>query len=95
MSEALATIRNDENLREALGELYAGDGQTYADRLDAADSLPAVYELLIDAAAIATMSGDYVARDSIREAAGRHHAALAGARAAIVAARVAATGAAS
>jgi hypothetical protein len=68
MSEAIAMIRNDENLREALGETYAGDGETYADRLDAATSLPQAWALLIDAASIARMSGDYVAADTIREA---------------------------
>ena len=86
MSVELDTIRNDETLRDTLGELYAGDGETYADRLDAAATLAAVYGVLVDAAAIARMSGDYVARDAIREAVGRHHVALAGARAARVAA---------
>ena len=71
MSLPLATIRNDENLREALAETYAGNGATYADRLDAAASLPQAWALLIDAASIARMSGDYVAADTIREATAR------------------------
>lgn len=68
MNEALATIRNDENLREALAETYAGGGKTYAQLLDRAATIRHAWELLIDAASIARMSGDYVAADTIREA---------------------------
>jgi len=94
MSYTLADIKGDENLADAMGEQYAGDGRTYADELAAADTWAAVYEALIAACALARMSGDYCAAENIRDAVGRYHAELATGRAALRAAIVESTNAA-
>jgi GH15 family glucan-1,4-alpha-glucosidase len=76
MSYTLADIKGDENLIDAMGEQYAGDGRTYADELAAADTWAAVYEALVGACSIARMSGDACGAENIREAVGRYHAEL-------------------
>ena len=73
----LAELRIDEDLIDALEEVYAGDGATYADRLAVVDSWAAAWEMLVDACAIARRSGDYCVADSIRDAVGRYHVGLA------------------
>lgn len=83
----LEEIKGDDTLRDALSEVYAGDGLTYADKLAAIDSWEAAYTMLVDACAIARTSGDYCAADSIREAVGRFHVELAAGRTAALYAR--------
>jgi len=87
MSYELDDIKGDENLIDAMGEQYAGDGRTYADELAAADSWAAVWESLVGACAVARMSGDYAAAENIREAVGRYHAELTAGRTAALYAR--------
>jgi hypothetical protein len=87
MSYELADIKGDENLADAMAELYAGDGRTYADELAAADTWAAVYEALVGACVVARMSGDYCAAENIREAVGRYHVELAAGRTAALYAR--------
>lgn len=83
----LEDIKGDATLRDALGEVYAGGGRTYADKLAAVESWQAAYTMLVEACAIARTSGDYCAADSIREAVGRYHVELAAGRTAALYAR--------
>ena len=87
MSATINELRGDETLRDALSEVYAGDGRTYADELAAADTWAAVWESLVGACAVARMSGDYAAAENIREAVGRYHVELAAGRTAALYAR--------
>lgn len=70
-------IKGDDNLRDTLAEVYAGDGRTYADELAAVEDWQGAWTMLVDACAIARTSGDYCAAENIREAVGRYHAELA------------------
>lgn len=87
MSATINELRGDENLRAALSEVYAGDGRTYADELDAVEDWAGAWTMLVDACAIARTSGDYCNAENIREAVGRFHAELAAGRTAALYAR--------
>ena len=80
MSATIDELRGDENLRDTLAEVYAGNGRTYADELDAVEDWTGAWTMLVDACAIARTSGDYCAAENIREAVGRYHAELAAGR---------------
>jgi hypothetical protein len=74
--DILELIKGDENLVDSLGEHYAGDDQTYADRLAAADSVSAALEVLVSAAFIARVSGDYLGSGDIVDAYGHYRAMI-------------------
>ena len=73
----LEDMKRDDTLRDTLAEVYAGDGRTYADELDAVEDWQGAWTMLVDACAIARTSGDYCAAENIREAVGRYHVELA------------------
>lgn len=77
MSYTLADIKGDETLIDAMAELYAGDGRTYADELAAVEDMAGLWTTLVDAVYIARRSGDYCAAENIRDAVGRYHVELA------------------
>lgn len=83
----LEDMKRDDNLRDTLAEVYAGDGRTYADELDAVEDWAGAWTMLVDACAIARTSGDYCAAENIREAVGRFHNELAAGRTAALYAR--------
>jgi len=87
MSATINELRGDETLRDALSEVYAGDGRTYADELDAVEDWTGAWTMLVDACAIARRSGDYCNAENIREAVGRWHVELAAGRTAALYAR--------
>lgn len=76
-------LRGDADLLDTLGELYAGDGRTYAEELRAVRTWSDAWRVLVGAASVARMSGDYVAGENIRElvASGVYTAELAAGRA--------------
>lgn len=76
----LEDMKRDDTLRDTLAEVYAGNGRTYADELDAVEDWAGAWTMLVDACAIARTSGDYCAAENIREAVGRYHVELAAGR---------------
>jgi len=80
IEHGIEALRGDDTLQDALGEVYAGDGLTYADKLAAVEDWQGAYTMLVEACAIARTSGNYCAADSIREAVGRFHVELAAGR---------------
>jgi hypothetical protein len=74
--DILETIKNDESLIESLSEVYAGDDETYADRLAATDSVSAALELMVSAAFIARVSGDYLGSGDIVDAYANYRAMI-------------------
>ena len=83
----LEDMKRDDTLRDTLAEVYAGDGRTYADELDAVEDWQGAWTMLVDACAIARTSGDYCTAENIREAVGRYHVELAAGRTAALYAR--------
>jgi len=83
----LEDMKRDDTLRDTLAEVYAGDGRTYADELDAVQDWQGAWTMLVDACAIPRTSGDYCAAENIREAVGRYHVELAAGRTAALYAR--------
>ena len=80
--ESLEMMKADESLADTLSEVYAGEDEngneeTYAQRLAAAASWGEAWRVMVDACAIARVSGDYLAAENIRERAGKYHAGLA------------------
>lgn len=78
----LERFRLDENLRETLAAVDAVDGYTYRDALGYVETWGEGYRLLVEACAIARMSGDGLTAETIREAAGTYHLGLAAGRSA-------------
>lgn len=76
MNATIEQFRDDEDLIDTLGEVYAGDDRTYADELAELDSWQSAWAMLVRACATARISGDYVAAESIRDAVGRYHVEL-------------------
>ena len=74
--DILELIKGDENLVDSLGEHYAGDDQTYADRLAAANSVSDALEIMTNAAFIARVSGDYCGSSDICDAYATYRAML-------------------
>jgi|LakMenEpi03Aug12_release.lakeMendotaPanAssembly.Ray.scaffolds.fasta_scaffold1494571_2 hypothetical protein len=74
--DILELIKGDENLVDSLGEHYAGDGATYADRLAAANSVSDALEIMTNAAFIARVSGDYCGSSDICDAYATYRAML-------------------
>jgi hypothetical protein len=75
--ESLEMMKADESLADTLSEVYAGDDETYAQRLAEVASWAEAWRVMVDACAIARVSGDYLAAENIRERAGKYHAGLA------------------
>jgi hypothetical protein len=78
MSGTLEELRSDENLIDMLGELYAGEGRTYADELRAVQDWPSAWRILVRAASTARICGDYYTAEGIRGVVGegRYHRGL-------------------
>ena len=74
--DILELIKEDESLVDSLSEVYAGDDQTYADRLAVADSVSGALEILVSAAFIARVSGDYLVSGDIVDAYGHYRAMI-------------------
>jgi hypothetical protein len=74
--ENLETMKTDETLSDALSEVYAGGDRTYAQRLAAAVDWADAWRVMVDACAVARVSGDYATAETIREMAGKYHRGL-------------------
>jgi hypothetical protein len=64
----LEFIKADEELAEVMSETYAGNGETYADRLAKSTSVGDALEIITAAAFIARVSGDYLGASVMLEA---------------------------
>ena len=64
----LEFIKADEELAEVMSETYAGNGETYADRLAKSTSVGDALEIITAAEFIARVSGDYLGASVMLEA---------------------------